>query len=97
MHEPAVRGESGDRRPGRRRDGSVVLSAGPAYDSCTEVDGGRGMGGRPPVRRTINFDGDDWEQIEALARESGVSPEQFVAWVAARVGRSADGDLVLRA
>ncbi|MFJ9380183.1 hypothetical protein [Streptomyces sp. NPDC101455] len=55
------------------------------------------MGGRPPVRRTINFDGDDWEQIEALARESGVSPEQFVAWVAARVGRSADGDLVLRA
>lgn len=59
------------------------------------IESGRSLSSRPPVRRTITFDGDDWERIEMLARESGASPDEFVARVAARVERSAEGDLVL--
>ncbi|WP_327234039.1 hypothetical protein OG349_08515 [Streptomyces sp. NBC_01317] len=43
------------------------------------------MGSGPPVRRVITFDGDGWERIGTLARELGISPEELVVRVPARV------------
>jgi hypothetical protein len=73
----------------------VSLSAARPTIPVLRIESGRSMSSRPPVRRTITFDGDDWERIERLARESGTSPDELVARVAARVERSAEGDLVL--
>ncbi|MCL3999122.1 hypothetical protein [Streptomyces lavenduligriseus] len=54
------------------------------------------MASGPPVRKTITFHADAWENLQTLANQMGTTPEDLVVLFASRLTRSPEGNLELK-